>query len=123
MPRVEEVILVPAGERHCSTCACPKCAMGFDVTEVLDMKPVELFVRVIKREKLACPAHPENGVSTGPLGERIVPGGKLSDAFIVDALSAPQPLMVPPCGYFQPVRASVAGPVGAAGWQVVSCFV
>ena len=86
LPRVEELILVPAGQRHCATCACEKCALGFDTTEVLDLKPVELFVRVIKREKLACPAHPENGVSTGPLGERIIPGGKLSDAFIVDAL-------------------------------------
>jgi transposase len=86
LPRVEEIIAVPAAERHCATCGCPKCALGHDVTEVLDLKPVELFVRVIKREKLACPAHPENGVSTGPVGERIVPGGKLSDAFIVDAL-------------------------------------
>ena len=86
LPRVEEIIPVPAEDRHCATCGCPKCALGHDVTEVLDLKPVELFVRVIKREKLACPAHPENGVSTGPVGERIVPGGKLSDAFIVDVL-------------------------------------
>jgi len=86
LPRVEEIISVPAAERHCATCGCPKCGIGHDVTEVLDLKPVELFVRVIKREKLACPVHPENGVNTGPLGERIVPGGKLSDAFIVDAL-------------------------------------
>jgi transposase len=86
LPRVEEIILVPADQRHCATCACPKCALGYDVSEVLDLKPVELFVRVIKREKLACPAHPETGVSTGPLAERIVPGGKLSDAFIVAVL-------------------------------------
>jgi transposase len=86
LPRVAEIISVPADQRHCTTCGCPKCALGHDVTEVLDLKPVELFVRVIKREKLACPAHPENGVSTGPVGERIVPGGKLSDAFIVDVL-------------------------------------
>lgn len=86
LPRVEEIIPVPAAERHCATCGCPKCALGYDVSEVLDLKPVELFVRVIKREKLACPAHPENGVSTGPVAGRIVPGGKLSDAFIVDAL-------------------------------------
>ena len=86
LPRVEEIILVPAAQRHCATCAGPKCALGFDVTEVLDLKPVELFVRVIKREKLACLKHPEAGVSTGPVGARIVPGGKLSDAFIVDVL-------------------------------------
>ena len=86
LPRVEEILLVPADQRHCATCACPKCGIGYDVTEVLDLKPVELFVRVIKREKLVCPAHPENGVATGPLGARIVPGGKLSDAFIVDVM-------------------------------------
>jgi transposase len=86
LPRVEEIIAVPADQRHCATCGCPKCAIGHDVTEVLDIKPVELFVRVIKREKLACPAHPEAGVSTGPAAERIVPGGKLSDAFIIDVL-------------------------------------
>jgi len=86
LPRVEEIISVPEAERHCATCGGLKCGIGHDVTEVLDLKPVELFVRVIKREKLACPAHPENGVSTGPAADRIVPGGKLSDAFIVDAL-------------------------------------
>jgi transposase len=79
-------MLVPADQRHCATCACPKCALGYDVTEGLDLKPVERFVRVIKREKLACPGHPENGVTTGPVAQRIVPGGKLSDAFIVDVL-------------------------------------
>ena len=47
LPRVEEIILVPADQRHCATCHCPKCAMGFDVAEVLDLKPAELFVRVI----------------------------------------------------------------------------
>jgi len=86
LPRVEEVISVPAEERHCAPCGGPKCGLGHDVTEVLDLKPVELFVRVIKREKLACPAHPEAGVSSGPAAERSVPGGKLSDAFIIDVL-------------------------------------
>lgn len=86
LPRVEDIISVPAAERHCATCGGPKCVIGHDVTEVLDLKPVELFVRVIKREKLACPAHPEAGVTTGPAAERIIPGGKLSDPFIIDVL-------------------------------------
>ena len=55
LPRVEEIVRVPEQERHCPTCQCPKCCIGYDVAEVLDMKPVELFVRVIKTEKLACP--------------------------------------------------------------------
>lgn len=86
LPRVEEILLVPEDQRHCPTCGCAKCRIGYDVTEVLDMKPVELFVRVIKTEKLACPAHPENGVSAAPAPARIVPGGKLSDAFLIDVL-------------------------------------
>ena len=86
LPRVEETVRVPDQERHCATCGCPKCCIGHDVAEVLDMKPVELFVRVIKTEKLACPAHPENGVTSGPAAARIVAGGKLSDAFLIDAL-------------------------------------
>jgi len=84
LPRVVEVIPVPESERHCATCGCAKCALGFDLTEVLDLEPVKLFVRVIKREKLACPKHPEGGVAMGPAPERIIPGGKLSDAFIID---------------------------------------
>ena len=86
LPRVEQIVRVPEEERHCATCGCAKCGIGYDVAEVLDLKPVELFVRVIKTEKLACPAHPENGVASGPAAARIVPGGKLSDAFLIDAL-------------------------------------
>lgn len=84
LPRIEEIILVPDNERHCATCGGAKCSLGHDVTEVLDIKPVELFVRVIKREKLACPRHPEAGVAMGPAPERIIPGGKLTDAFLTD---------------------------------------
>lgn len=84
LPRVEEIIPVPADQRHCATCGCAKCVIGHDVTEVLDIKPVELFVRVIKREKLACPRHPEAGVAMGPAPVRIIPGGKLTDAFLTD---------------------------------------
>ena len=84
LPRVEEIIRVPESERHCATCGCAKCVIGHDVTEVLDLKPVELFVRVIKREKLACPRHPEAGVAMGPSPDRIIPGGKLTDAFLTD---------------------------------------
>ena len=85
LPRVVELISVPESERHCATCGGAKCSLGHDVTEVLDLKPVELFVRVIKREKLACPRHPEAGVAMGPAPDRIIPGGKLSDAFLTDA--------------------------------------
>ena len=84
LPRVEEIILVPESERCCATCGCAKRAMGFDVTEILDTEPAKLFARVIKREKLACPKHPEGGVAMGPAPDRIIPGGKFSNAFTVE---------------------------------------
>ncbi len=86
LPRVEQILLVPEALRHCVPCGCPKCCVSYDVTEVLDMKPVELFVRVIKKEKLACSRHPEDGVAMPAAPNRIIPGGKLSDAFITEVM-------------------------------------
>ena len=86
LPRVVELISVPESERHCATCGGVKCVLGHDLTEVLDLQPVELFVRVIQREQLACPRHPEAGVAMGPSPERIIPGGKFNDAFIIAAV-------------------------------------
>ena len=55
--------------------------------EVLDLEPARYFVRVIKREKLACRKCPEGGVATAPgAGPHIVEKGKLSDALVVDVL-------------------------------------
>ena len=52
------------------------------------MEPARYFVRVIKREKLACRKCPEGGVVTAPAagGPKIVEKGKLSDAVVVDVL-------------------------------------
>lgn len=41
LPCVEEIIPVPADQRHCATYGCAKCVIGHDVAEVLDFKPVE----------------------------------------------------------------------------------
>ena len=74
LPRVVEIILVPADQRHGATCGCAKCVIGHAVTEVLDLKPVARFVRVIQREQLACPRHPEAGVAMGPAPDASSPG-------------------------------------------------
>ena len=55
--------------------------------EVLEIEPARYFVRVIKREKLACHKCPEGGVVTAAAGgPKIVEKGKLSDAVVVDVL-------------------------------------
>ena len=54
---------------------------------MLEIEPARYFVRVIKREKLACHKCPEGGVVTAAAGgPKIVEKGKLSDAVVVDVL-------------------------------------
>jgi transposase len=61
--------------------------IGYEEKEVLDLEPARYFVRVIKREKLACRKCPEGGVVTAAAGgPKIVEKGKLSDAVVVDVL-------------------------------------
>jgi transposase len=41
--------------------------IGYEISEVLDVKPAEYFVQVTKREKRACRACEELGVAMAPL--------------------------------------------------------
>lgn len=87
LPRREEIIRIEGEERLCECCGEPRCLIGYEQKEVLDVEPAKYFVRVIKREKLACHQCPEGGVATAPAtGTMIVEKGKLSDAFIIDVV-------------------------------------
>ena len=64
---------------------------------MLEIESARYFVRVIKREKLACHKYPEGGVVTAAAGGRkIVEKGKLSDA--VDRRCAHQEISYSPNG-------------------------
>jgi transposase len=85
LPRVEEIVRVEGEERLCPCCGKERCVIGHETKEELDVRPPEYWVRVIKREKLACREHPEGGVGVAPVaGSKIVPKGKLSDAVLID---------------------------------------
>ena len=87
LPRREEIIAVEGEERFCVCCGEERCRIGYEEKEVLEMEPARYFVRVIKREKLACRKCPEGGVVTAAAGgPKIVEKGKLSDAVVVDVL-------------------------------------
>ena len=87
LPRREEIIAVEGEERFCVCCGEERCRIGYEEKEVLEVEPARYFVRVIKREKLACHKCPEGGVVTAAAGgPKIVEKGKLSDAVVVDAL-------------------------------------
>ena len=85
LPRVEETIACTPEQCRCGQCGQATHVIGFEECEVLDVKPAEYFVRVIRREKRACQSCPEAGVGTAPAPKRIIDKGKLSNGMVVDA--------------------------------------
>ena len=54
LPRIEQII--PCSDPNCPQCGAQTAVIGYDVSEQLDMKPAQYFVRVTKREKRSCEA-------------------------------------------------------------------
>ena len=85
LPRVEEIIRCTPEQCVCGKCGLDNKFIGYEKTEVLAKKPAEIFVRVILREKRACPCE-KSGVATAPVPERIAPKSIFSDEYIIDFL-------------------------------------
>lgn len=87
LPRREQIIAVEAGRRQCPCCGEERCVIGYEEKEELDLEPVKYFVRVVRREKLACRKCPDAGVVIAPVRrEQIIERSKLSNAVIVDVI-------------------------------------
>jgi transposase len=86
LPRVEEVIAAPAGP--CKRCGGAMATIGYDESELLDAEPKKYFVRVIKREKKACPCCKRGPVAMTQLAPRIVEKGMASDRVVIDTVVA-----------------------------------
>ena len=84
LKRVEKIIPCTPAQCTCGKCGRATQVIGYESSEVLDMKPVEFFVTVIKREKRACAHCIKNGVQTAPGAQRILPKTLFSDAVTVD---------------------------------------
>jgi transposase len=84
LERIDEIIGCSPDQCRCGQCGGDTHLVGYNQSEVLDVKPAEYFVRVIKREKRACQSCPEAGVLSAAAPGRIMEKGKLSDAFIID---------------------------------------
>jgi transposase len=79
--RIENLILVPASERACPGCGKERGCIGHDVSEVIELIPAEVVVRVDRREKLACKPC-EGELVRAPTGDKIVEGGKLGTRLV-----------------------------------------
>jgi transposase len=83
--RVANPILVPAAERPCPKCGVERKCIGHDVTEVIDLVPAEVIVRLDQREKLAC-LDCEAEVVRAPPGDKVVPGGRMGTTLVGQVL-------------------------------------
>ena len=83
--RVENPIPVPEAERRCPKCGAERKCIGHDVTEVIDLVPAEVIVRLDQREKLAC-LDCEAEVVRAPLGDKVVPGGRMGTTLVAEVV-------------------------------------
>jgi transposase len=86
LPRVERVIACTPEQCVCGNCGAETKVIGYEVSEVLNVKPAEYFVEVTKREKRVCKKCEEQGVAMAPLPARIIAKSLVSDRIIIDTL-------------------------------------
>jgi hypothetical protein len=57
LPRVEKIVACPPEQCVCGSCGADTKVIGYEVSEVLGVKPAEYFVQVSKRERSALARH------------------------------------------------------------------
>src|SRR3954464_11240055 len=85
LPRVE--VLVDLEDKSCPCCGGALHVIGEDTSEMLDIVPAQLRVKVIRRPRYACRAC-EGAVAQAPAPERPVTGGMASEALLAHVLVA-----------------------------------
>ena len=86
LPREERIVHVSSKECVCTQCGGQKKLIGYQTSERLAVKPIELYVEVTKREKRACAHCEEMGVSTAPVAPSIIEKGILADSLVVETI-------------------------------------
>src|ERR671918_697962 len=85
LPRFE--VLVDVEDKSCPCCGGALHAIGEDTSEMLDIVPAQLRVRVIRRPRYACRAC-EGAVVQAPAPERPVSGGIATNGLLGPVLVA-----------------------------------
>jgi len=86
LPRVEQLIAGTPEQCVCGQCGRPTVVIGYEQSEQLDVDAPKYFVRVLRREKRACKACEEQGVTCAPLPARIIEKGLASDRVVIDTV-------------------------------------
>jgi transposase len=85
LPRVE--VLVDLEDKSCPCCGGALHPIGEDTSEMLDLVPAQLRVKVIRRPRYACRAC-EEAVVQAPAPERPITGGMATEALLAQVLVA-----------------------------------
>ena len=85
LPRVE--VLVDVEDKSCPCCGGAMHAIGEDTSEMLDVVPAQLRVKVIRRPRYGCRAC-EEAVVQAPAPERPITGGMATEALLAQVLVA-----------------------------------
>ena len=85
LPRVE--VLVDVEDKSCPCCGESMHVIGEDTSEMLDIVPAQLRVKVIRRPRYGCRAC-EEAVVQAPAPERPITGGMASEALLAHVLVA-----------------------------------
>jgi transposase len=85
LPRVE--VLVDVEDKACSCCGGALHVIGEDTSEMLDIVPAVLRVKVIRRPRYGCRAC-EEAVVQAPAPERPITGGMATEALLAHVLVA-----------------------------------
>jgi hypothetical protein len=83
LPRIE--VLVDVEDRTCPCCGGDLHAIGEDTSEMLDIIPAQLRVKVIRRPRYACRTCAEAVVQV-PAPERPITGGMATEALLAQVL-------------------------------------
>src|SRR4051812_31502099 len=85
LPRFE--ILVDVEDKSCPCCGGALHVIGEDASEMLDLVPAQLRVKVVRRPRYGCRAC-EEGVVQAPAPERPITGGMATEALLAHVLVA-----------------------------------
>ena len=85
LPRVE--VLVDVEDKSCPCCGGAMHVIGEDTSEMLDIVPAQLRVKVIRRPRYGCRAC-EEAVVQAPAPERPITGGMATEALLAHVLVA-----------------------------------
>jgi transposase len=85
LPRIE--VLVDIEDKSCPCCGGALHAIGEDTSEMLDLVPAQLRVKVIRRPRYGCRAC-EEAVVQAPAPERPITGGMATEALLAHVLVA-----------------------------------